>query len=438
MGDGAAEIRAARQRRGGGLGGRERLVEPISATLMVLVAAGFAMASPSTWPDTDPVVAGGLIVMLAVLTNVELEIGAGAAVPTQLAFIPLLFLIPPGAVPAAVVCGYVAGALVARGPRRGRRVLLAASSCWFCVLPALVLLVWGPPVGADALARLCVVALAAQIAGDLCNWRLHGLVMGDPYGPALMTAVWLYAIDIALTPVGLLVVLATPAARLAFLLPVAVVALLELYRRERAGRLDSLADLSRAYRGTALLLGEMIEGDDAYTGAHSAGVVDLARRLAADLAYGGADGLRDAEFAALLHDIGKTKIPKQILHKPGPLDDQEWSVMRLHPVIGADMLTSAGGVLAGIADAVRHHHERWDGGGYPDGLQGEQIPLLSRILAVCDTYNAITTERPYRQARDAAAAVAELRAGAGTQFDPRVVAAFLRLVEGDQAMAPAA
>ncbi len=394
---------------------------------MALAAVALAARSAGGWHGTDLVVAGGLVVMLAVLTNVELEVGAGAAVPTQLAFVPLLFLIPAGAVPAAVVCGYLAGALFGRGPL-ARRLLLAVSSCWFSVAPALVVLVARPPASGVELAKICAVALAAQIAGDLVNWRLHDIALGTARGPTWTNAAWLYAIDIALTPVGLLVVLATPAARFAFVLPVAVVALLELHRRERAGRLDSLEDLSRAYRGTALLLGEMIEGDDAYTGAHSAGVVELATRVARELSFGGPQALRDVEFAALLHDIGKTKIPKEILHKPGPLDDQEWRIMKLHPVIGADMLTSAGGVLAGIAIAVRHHHERWDGGGYPDGLRGEQIPLLSRILAVCDTYNAITTERPYRAARSAAAAYEELELGSGTQFDPRVVAALVRLL----------
>jgi putative nucleotidyltransferase with HDIG domain len=424
MDDAAAEIRSARERREQALAGRERLVESVSA--LAMVAAAFAILASRAWPHTDPVIAIGLIAMLAVLANVEFEISTGAAVPTQLAFVPMLFLLPPTLVPAAVICGYVAAA--AMRPRRlGRGLLLAMSSCWFSLGPAVLLAVAGPPASSGDLVVLAVFALVAQIGCDLANWHVHDLALGRTRGPGLKSVAWVYAFDVVLTPVGLLVVLATPAARLAFLLPIAVVALLELHRRERAGRLDSVEDLSRAYRGTALLLGEMIEGDDPYTGTHSTGVVDLAAALARELEYGGPTAMRDVEFAALLHDIGKIKIPKEILRKPAPLDDREWQIMRLHPVLGADMLTSAGGVLAGIAAAVRHHHERWDGTGYPDGLHGTDIPLLSRILAVCDTFNAITTDRPYRPARDHATAFAELAAASGSQFDPDVVTAFLRL-----------
>jgi putative nucleotidyltransferase with HDIG domain len=432
MDDAAAEIQSARARREQALAGRERLVEGVSA--LAMIAAALAILATRPWPHTDPVIAIGLIVMLAVLANVEFEISTGAAVPTQLAFVPMLFLLPPTLVPAAVVCGYIAAAAMRRR-RLGRGLLLAISSCWFSVGPAVLLAIAGPPDSGGDLVLLAVFALIAQIGCDLANWHVHELALGRTHGPELRSVAWVYAFDVVLTPVGLLVVLATPEARLAFLLPIAVVALLELHRRERAGRLDSLEDLSHAYRGTALLLGEMIEGDDPYTRVHSTGVVDLAAALARALDYGGPTAMRDVEFAALLHDIGKIKIPKEILRKPAALDDREWQIMRLHPVLGADMLTSAGGVLAGIAVAVRHHHERWDGTGYPDGLSGAEIPLLSRILAVCDTYSAITTDRPYRPARDPNIAFAELHAGSGSQFDPAVVAAFAELFEaaGDAA-----
>ena len=127
--------------------------------------------------------------------------------------------------------------------------------------------------------------------------------------------------------------------------------------------------------------------------------------------------------AASLHDIGKAAIPDSILNKPGPLDDDEWAFMHRHTLIGERILLAAP-ALSEAARLVRSSHERWDGDGYPDGLAGEDIPLGSRIISVCDAFDAMTSKRPYRGAIEAAAALAELRRCAGTQFDPRVVNAF--------------
>jgi ribonuclease P protein subunit RPR2 len=129
------------------------------------------------------------------------------------------------------------------------------------------------------------------------------------------------------------------------------------------------------------------------------------------------------EFGFLLHDVGKVAIPDGILHKPEPLGEEESRLMRRHPVIGAEIV---GGVpfLEDAAQIVRTHHERFDGSGYPDGLAGEQIPLAARIFALADTLDAITTDRPYRPAASMSEARTTIAAGAGTQFDPAVVAAF--------------
>ena len=134
---------------------------------------------------------------------------------------------------------------------------------------------------------------------------------------------------------------------------------------------------------------------------------------------------RNVEFGALLHDVGKVAIPNEIINKPGPLDDAEWEIMRTHTVEGQRMLDRVGGVMREVGLIVRGSHERWDGGGYPDGLAGEAIPLEARIIAACDAYNAMTTTRPYRNALDPATAAAELVRCAGTQFDPKVVEAVL-------------
>jgi two-component system cell cycle response regulator len=129
--------------------------------------------------------------------------------------------------------------------------------------------------------------------------------------------------------------------------------------------------------------------------------------------------------AAELHDIGKLAIPDAIVHKPGPLDAHEWAFMKQHAIIGQRILNAAP-ALAPVAAIVRSAHERWDGSGYPDGLSGEAIPLGARIIAVCDAYDAMTSERCYQNARSHRDALAELRHHAGTQFDPAVVEALER------------
>jgi HD-GYP domain-containing protein (c-di-GMP phosphodiesterase class II) len=142
------------------------------------------------------------------------------------------------------------------------------------------------------------------------------------------------------------------------------------------------------------------------------------------------------EFGALLHDVGKIAIPNEIINKPGPLDDDEWLVIKTHTVEGQRMLDQVGGVMRAIGHIVRSSHERWDGGGYPDGLVGEAIPRESRIVACCDAFNAMTTDRSYRRAMGLEEALVELRINAGTQFDPEVVDAVVRVVERDR-VAPA-
>jgi putative nucleotidyltransferase with HDIG domain len=136
------------------------------------------------------------------------------------------------------------------------------------------------------------------------------------------------------------------------------------------------------------------------------------------------------ERGALLHDIGKVAIPDRILHKAGPLTEAEWAEMRTHPVIGYRMCSRIA-FLEGASRIVLHHHERWDGAGYPNRLRGEAIPLGARVFAVVDAFDAMTTDRPYRAARPYPEAVKELCAHAGTQFDPQVVKAFLRVEESE-------
>ena len=170
-------------------------------------------------------------------------------------------------------------------------------------------------------------------------------------------------------------------------------------------------------------LGEL----DAYTAEHSRAVVGTALEIGARIGFSRA-GLAELSVAALLHDVGKIRVPDSILKKPGPLTEAEREVIAQHPGFGAEALMQVPG-LEVVATVVRYHHERWDGTGYPDGLSGPRIPLASRIIAVCDAYNAITSDRSYRAAQTHERALAELRGAAGSQFDPDVVSQFEHVAE---------
>jgi diguanylate cyclase (GGDEF)-like protein/putative nucleotidyltransferase with HDIG domain len=162
---------------------------------------------------------------------------------------------------------------------------------------------------------------------------------------------------------------------------------------------------------------------DKYTGEHSEAVIEMSGAVARNLGLG-REEVQRVRSAALLHDIGKVAIPDEILHKPAPLTDDEWKLMKEHPVIGERILRVVPG-LGTVARIVRHEHERWDGAGYPDGLTGAAIPVGSRIIIAADTYHAITSDRPYRAAKSHEHAVEELMRCAGTQFDPDVTAALI-------------
>jgi hypothetical protein len=176
-----------------------------------------------------------------------------------------------------------------------------------------------------------------------------------------------------------------------------------------------------------IAMADAIDRRDPYTADHSRRVAELAVRIAE--VYGMNE--RDIErlrLSSRLHDIGKIGIGNDLLHKPGKLTDEEWKIMRDHPVIGEQLLKPYR-QFRHETRIVRSHHERWDGKGYPDGIRGQQIPLGSRMIAVADTFDAMTTSRPYRPALSKQIAIDEIRNGALTQFDPQVVASFLQVME---------
>jgi len=185
-----------------------------------------------------------------------------------------------------------------------------------------------------------------------------------------------------------------------------------------------------ALRGTVEALARLVEERDRSLGHHSQQVANLARRLARSLGMSSEEA-QGVALAGLLHDIGKVAISDAILQKPGPLTEEEWVQMRRHSIVGADVISYIPSIRP-LVPVIRAHHEWWDGHGYPDHLQGEQIPLAARLIAVVDAYAVMLTDRPYQQAISPAAALIELRRCAGTQFDPQIVEALIDLLQDTQ------
>lgn len=192
-------------------------------------------------------------------------------------------------------------------------------------------------------------------------------------------------------------------------------------------RAEAVDGLERAYAEVLLFLARAMDAHDAAGAGHSSVVAHWAEALARRMGCT-PEEVREIRWAALLHNVGKVAIPEEILRKPAPLSQEELNLVRRYPVIGEEILRAVPR-FRGVAKLVRHHRERWDGAGYPDGLRAEEIPLGARILAVADAYTAMTDFRRYRAARGHGDAVAELRRHAGSQFDPQVVRAFVELLE---------
>jgi HD-GYP domain-containing protein (c-di-GMP phosphodiesterase class II) len=411
------------------LRGRERSVAAGGAILYLLVAAAMLLWLPSG-PSFDPLLVGALVVAFAVVKQVKFEVGVGYGVPTQLVFVPMLLLVPANALPLVVLGAMaLANVPVFIGGARVERLLGVPNDLWYAVGPALVIGLL--PVGTIGWSDtpVLVLALLVQFVFDLVAITLQdwlALGVGPELGLGLGS--WVVLVDVLLAPIGLAGAIASQQAPYAFLLVLPLAGLLWVFARERSVRIQHAMELGRAYRGTTLLLSDVLEADDEYTGEHSHGVVALAVGVALEMGLGPTEQ-RNVEFGALLHDVGKIAIPNEIINKPGPLDEDEWLVIKTHTVEGQRMLDRVGGVMGEIGQIVRSSHERWDGGGYPDGLAGEAIPLEARICAACDAFSAMTTDRSYRRAMSFEEAIIELRLNAGSQFDPTVVEALIKVID---------
>jgi putative nucleotidyltransferase with HDIG domain len=414
------------EREGTRMSTRERLVGGLTAAAFVAAVVGLWLLRPPHAFATAPSLACFVVLVLAMLVCFDTPLGLAPA--TQLGFVPLVFALPLALVPIAVAVAMAAAWLPDIRARvlRPSRLLLVPLNSWFAVGAVSVFAV-AHVEPAHAGAGLLLAALTAQFLADFVVSSLRFRVLRGATLPSLLRSTWVYLIDAALLGIALLVathVQHTPLAALS-LLP--LLGLLAVFAHERRRRLESMLELSSAYRGTALVLGDVIEADDGYTGEHCKSVVALALDLAEHMKLS-PDRMRNLEFAALLHDVGKVAIPKEIINKPGKLDPHEWTIIKTHTLEGQKMLERVGGFMREVGIIVRSHHERWDGGGYPDGLTGEQIPLEARIISCCDAWNAMRTDRPYRSALALDVATAELMTGAGKQFDPNVVDTFARMV----------
>jgi HD-GYP domain-containing protein (c-di-GMP phosphodiesterase class II) len=415
------------------LRGRELAVEAASATAFLATAVAMAALIPSDQTSFDPLLALTLVASYAVLARIRFPVGYGFTIPTQLVLVPMLFLVPVGTVPLLVAVGMTLGTLpeYLTGDRHPSRILVGLGDAWHAVGPAAV-------VGAAALTApglgdwpVLVLALAAQLSADgvsatIREWAGHGI--SPRLQPSLIG--WVTLVDVLLSPVGLLAAMAAIAEPYAVLLVLPLAVLLFVFSLERSARVRQAIELSRAYRGTTLLLSDVLEEDDEYTGFHSRSVVSLSVAVADTMGLSSKQR-RNVEFGALLHDVGKIAIPKEIINKPGPLTQDEWLVIKTHTVEGQKMLDRVGGLLSEVGQIVRSSHEKWDGSGYPDGLEGDAIPVESAIVSCCDAFNAMTTDRSYRAAMSVDEALAEVVANAGTQFSPSVVEALMRVLNED-------
>ena len=424
-------IEERRVRRLQGLARRERVSIVVFAGGFVAVAALMALEVPSS---RHPGVAALVLLVLAYAAafRLDFEIGSGSAVPTELILVPMLFVLPVGLVPLAVAAGIVVAGLdeCVRSSLRLGRVLVRVVNAWHAVGPALVLALVGERGPRLSDWPLYALALLSQFALDtLTSAGREWVALGVRPAVQVRTMLSVYAIDGGLAPAGLAVAFAAQSSPYGVVLALPLVVLLAEFARERRVRIDHEFELRDAYRGTAFLLGDVVEADDVYTGLHSRDVVELTMRVGRRLELSARE-LHDAEFVALLHDVGKVLVPKSIINKPGPLTDEEREVMERHTIEGERLLLRVGGLLGEVGRIVRSCHERFDGSGYPDGLRGEQIPLLARIVACCDAYHAMTSDRSYRRALPQEEAVAELLRASGSQFDPAVVDALLASLDG--------
>jgi HD-GYP domain-containing protein (c-di-GMP phosphodiesterase class II) len=413
-------VAASRERVAARLSSPERLTHGLTAIAFLVIAVALAAYAPplegSQW-----LLLPAFVAAIAVGSRIELEVGSGFTSPVELVVIPMLFALPAG-----LVCGQLPSYVRGRVPLQ--RIVVSIGNASYTIAPAIVFMIgFDQSADVNEWAAVTAIALCAQFFGDgvISMLREHFAVGVDPRS-LLAPLAWIFFVDASLAPVGFGAGVAGSVWLPAYLLPLPLLLLARFFAKEREDRLSHALELSAAYRGTAFLLGDVVEADDAYTGEHSRDVVELTASVAEHLDLD-SRSRHLAELTALLHDVGKIKIPDSIINKAGPLTEEERALVNTHTIEGERLLSRVGGLLTEVGRLVRSCHERYDGRGYPDGLAGTEIPIVARIVCCCDAFNAMVTTRPYRDAMSLAEARAELLANRGTQFDPEVVDAVLAL-----------
>src|SRR3989442_4090289 len=334
------------RRDGSRLSGRELLAGVLATAGFLAAVVALSLTRP---PQSFAILPAAIsMLVLVVATRVSFDTPFGFPAPPQLGFVPLVFSVPVALTPVAVLAALAIARLpdvVARDVPPSR-LLQTAGNSWFAIGPAAVFAL-ADVEPQHAAAAILLLALAAQFAVDFYVSCLHDAIVRGATLVSQLREAWVYAVDAALSGVALVVaeqVRAHPAAPLS-LLP--LLALIALFAHERHGRLQSLLELNNAYRGTALVLGDVVEADDGYTGMHCKGVLGLALAVGDEFRLD-AERRRNLEFAALLHDVGKLAIPKEIVNKPGELEPQEWQVIKTHTVEGQKMLDRVGGFMRNV------------------------------------------------------------------------------------------
>ncbi len=334
----------------------ERAEVRAGAALLSAFCAGALVLGSITGPTTVSVATiCAFVVLYAVAGLVEFEVGAVFTDCTLPALAAMLVALPPATVPWCVAIAATLSAVInaAQGARHVSRVVPAVAQAALPVLAPAAVLAASPPVSSWADAPTIAAAIGAYIAADLVvSIVFERLAYGRRLALPAPAEAWVYGVDLLLAPVGVATAIAADGRAWALaivFLPLAV--LLRVFANERRSRIDHALELSRAYRGTAMLLGDVVESDDAYTGSHSRDVVELAvdvgRRMRLNQ-----ENLRDLEFGALLHDVGKIAVPKELINKPGKLTASEWEIMKRHTIDGQRMLENVGGVLARVGATV--------------------------------------------------------------------------------------
>ena len=433
--DAAELVGEARERERSPLPPRERVVAGGIAITFGIAASVVALTVPLN-RDTDPFVLLALVGLLAMARRVRFEVGTLEACVDQLAFIPLLLLAPLPLVPVLVAAAYVLARVpdFVQGRMHPDRWLYFVGDAWHSIAAVAVVAALAPGAIATENIPAYALAIAAQIGAGLVvivvnDSLIHGFKPRDVFSLSFAQSA---QIDALLTPLALMIAAVAAHEPIALGGVVPFYWLMALFSAERRERYAAALELNQAYRGTVMVLSDVVEAEDNYTASHCRSVVELAAAVADELGMG-YEKRQELEIAALLHDVGKIAIPNEILNKPAKLTDEEFALMKTHTLEGQALLDRVGGKLAKVGEIVRSCHERWDGRGYPDGLIGDQIPEAARVVFCCDAYSAMTTDRPYRKALPQEEAIAELRSNSGTQFEPRVVEALIAVIEADLA-----